>query len=817
MRIVIIDTETTGLRVFSYDRIIEIGAVEIVNGKLTNNHFHTYINPDDHPISSSAQDVHGISNDFLVGKPSFHEVIDQFVEFCSDADELSFYNRRFDKGGLRKEFSRAGVSFEQINNIHSTCLMQDVSKKDNPKARSLSLDKACEMYGINISERVENKHGALLDARLTAQLYILFHIEKRPAMNAKRRRTTNPKKAKAPKFVVGARPIPRSFKDPVSNQMVQLNFCKNPNCENYGIPALNPKLKPDGTPKKGLGNSYAINYNEKRGADLRCKLCGSITILLSNRAFVEEVNRLKRIHRNQPICCTDKTFGKTRRKNKCRNTTVNFLDNPDRYNLKDRNIVKRERRKIMMSQRLECRACKEKFFVPTFGEHKQVRWDLNERIFEELVGKGVINRIQEMLRKHGCNKKLIYNKIDFIYRQCIEFDSWQIKQNIGRLKDKSLSLSMDRQHYLVNWNDKNIKKPSKIVNTTTTDNESGFTFACTMNFDYDADTRKIIKDSLKVKDQEKQDWRKKYARYVVSNDEIDIDDDGDTLETHIPQSGILVKQTYSAMAHLEMMKPFYTAMEHASLYADDDSGFELSIALVLKDLIKSEKVFPVLVREEKNNASSLQDSATRSKTRKALFKEQNLSLDSLKGLTGEEYKKEVARLTKEFWISKATSRQSEKSEWLVHPFPSANRILEVKPLVNVFADAEHSMWQPVSGNGVFEVSTKGVDNHFQSIRRRINMLERPVTSATNYHRWNGYASYNPKWSVKLVEIFRVFMNYVHTDATKLEKNGMSQKSIRENESTPAKRLELVDKNFTMKEILEFSAAKEIIDMRSNNI
>lgn len=813
MRIVIIDTETTGLSVFKDDRIIEIGAVEIIDGNLTDNHFHTYINPDNYPISAGAQGVHGISNEFLVGKPTFSEVVEPFARFCEGADEISFYNRRFDKGALRKEFSRANLSFDKVNNIHSTCLMQDVSKKDNANAKRITLDKACTMYGIDISEREIKGHGALLDASLTAQLYIRFHIEKRTAMSIKRGSTTSKPRSKAPKFIVGTRPIPRSFKDPNTNQMVQLNFCKNPNCENYGVPALNPKLKPDGTPKRGLGNDYAINHNNNRGADLRCKLCGSTTILLSNRAFVEEVNRLKDIHRNQPICCPDKTFGKTRRKNKCRNTIVNFLDKPDRYNLKDRNVVKRERRKIMMSQRLECRACKEKFFVPTFGEHKQVRWDLNERIFEELVGKGVINRIQEMLRKHGCNKKLIYNKIDFIHRQCIEFDSWQVTKNIGRLKGKSLSLSMDCQHYLVNWNDKNIKKPSKVVNTTTTENDSGFTFACTMNFDYDADTRQIIKDSLKVKDSEKQEWRKKYARYVVSNDEIDADDDGDTLETHIPQSGMLVKQTYSAMAHLEMMKPFYDAIEHASLYADDDSGFELSIALVLKDLIRSGKVFPVLVREEKSNASSLQDSTTRNKTRKELFKEQNLSLDSLKGLKGENYKKEVARLTKEFWIAKANSGQSGKSEWLVHPFPSANRVLEVKPLVNVFADADHSMWQPVSGNGVFEVSTKGVDNHFQSIRRRINMLERPVTSATNYHRWNGYASYNPKWSVKLVEIFRVFMNYVHTDATKLEKSGMSQKSIREKESTPAKRLGLVDKNFSMKDILEFSSANETIKLK----
>lgn len=121
------------------------------------------------------------------------------------------------------------------------------------------------------------------------------------------------------------------------------------------------------------------------------------------------------------------------------------------------------------------------------------------------------------------------------------------------------------------------------------------------------------------------------------------------------------------------------------------------------------------------------------------------------------------------------------------------------------------MWEPDSIHGLFEVSTSGVDNHFQLIRRRINMLERPITSVTNASRWNGYSAYNPAWAVKLVEIFRVYNNYVHTNFQKLDKEAKSRKYIAEHETTPAMRLGLVDQAFSYKDILELSFAKQVID------
>lgn len=801
MRVIVIDTETTGLDVLGKDRIIEIAAVEIIDDVITGKQYQTYVNPQGRLSTRKAKSVHKISDEFLLDKPIFEDVIQPLVSFCQGADELTFYNSDFDFGAIRKEFERCGLNFAPLAILPVKCLMRSIKSAHFPRRKYLTLDDACDKFKVDRSARTT--HGALIDAKITAKLYIAASkFETVAVKTSKNRFQGNEHKT--------TRPVPRAFKDPISGKFIQLNFCKNPNCKNYGIPAKNPKLNKDGTRKKRLGNAYTIQFHNKHGLQLECRLCLTRSVMINNRGFVEESNRLKLIHRNQPVCCPDASFKRTRRKNPCRNTTVDFLEKPERYNLKDRNVVKRGRRMIEVSRRLECRACKQSFFVTTFGEKKQKRSDLNILLFHDLVGKGILNRMVEKYRHLGCSRSLIHQKIEFFYRQCIEFDSWQIKQNIDKLKGKSLSLSMDRQHYLVNWAKKEIGKPTKMVNTCTADNESGFVFAATLNFDSKVDSVAVTKDSIKQNDYYTVPVRTKYPQYVIYNEDIDEDDDNDNLPTNVPINGLLIRQTYSTMAHLELLKPIYDAVEHVSLFADDDTGFEVAISLTLQEQISKGKIFPVMVREERNNASSLQDATTRQEVRKAMFEQEKLSLNSTKGLKGDEYKKEIAKLTKEYWLAKANYDRPERSEWLIHPFPSTERVLEVKPLVNVFTDANHPMWSSISGNQVFDVSTTGVDNFFQSIRRRLNVLERPITSATNGKRWNGYASYNPKFSMMLLEIFRVFMNYVHTDFNNLEKKGGKRKYIERASKTPAQKLGLVNKRYSVKDILEFSAAREEI-------
>ena len=166
MRQIFLDTETTGLSAANGDRIIEIGCVELVNRKLTNNNKHFYLNPgrDSH---EDALKVHGISNEFLKDKPKFAEVADELLAFCADA-EIIIHNAPFDLSFLNKELELIGKpSFKGfIASVTDTLVM---AKEIYPGKRN-SLDALCDRLGVDNSSRT--LHGALLDAELLADVYI---------------------------------------------------------------------------------------------------------------------------------------------------------------------------------------------------------------------------------------------------------------------------------------------------------------------------------------------------------------------------------------------------------------------------------------------------------------------------------------------------------------------------------------------------------------------------------------------------------------------------------------------------------------------
>ncbi len=166
-RQVVLDTETTGLNPEEGHRIIEIGCVELVNRRLTRNRFHVYLNPD-RIIDEGAIEVHGISNEFLEDKPRFPDVIDEFLDFVSDA-ELVIHNAPFDVGFLNHELKLADPNrgaLEQYSRILDTLVY---ARKKHPGQRN-SLDALCKRYGIDNSHR--ELHGALLDAEILADVYL---------------------------------------------------------------------------------------------------------------------------------------------------------------------------------------------------------------------------------------------------------------------------------------------------------------------------------------------------------------------------------------------------------------------------------------------------------------------------------------------------------------------------------------------------------------------------------------------------------------------------------------------------------------------
>jgi len=168
-RIVVLDTETTGLNPQEGHRIIEIGCVEMVKRRLTGKRFHVYINPD-RIIDEGAIAVHGITNQFLDDKPHFEQIVDDFIAFIKDA-ELVIHNAPFDVGFINNELSRLNNKSGTVTDYGEVFDTLAYARKKYPGQRN-SLDALCKRYGIDNSHR--DLHGALLDAEILADVFLLM-------------------------------------------------------------------------------------------------------------------------------------------------------------------------------------------------------------------------------------------------------------------------------------------------------------------------------------------------------------------------------------------------------------------------------------------------------------------------------------------------------------------------------------------------------------------------------------------------------------------------------------------------------------------
>lgn len=166
-RQIVLDTETTGIDTNQDHRIIEIGAVEMINRRVTGNNFHHYLQPD-REIDAGAMEVHGITQEFLQDKPRFADVVDAFLEYVKGA-ELIIHNAPFDIGFLNHELKRLNKGH---GNMADYCTVLDtlaLARKLHPGQKN-NLDALCRRYDISNDHRT--LHGALLDSEILADVYL---------------------------------------------------------------------------------------------------------------------------------------------------------------------------------------------------------------------------------------------------------------------------------------------------------------------------------------------------------------------------------------------------------------------------------------------------------------------------------------------------------------------------------------------------------------------------------------------------------------------------------------------------------------------
>ncbi|HEY5566513.1 MAG TPA: DNA polymerase III subunit epsilon [Gammaproteobacteria bacterium] len=167
MRQVVLDTETTGLEAAAGHRIIEVGCIELVNRRPTNRTFHRYINPQ-RAVDSGALHVHGIDDDFLATQPLFAAIAGELLEFVNGA-ELVIHNAEFDVEFINRELSRLDGATHDIRECCKVLDTLSLARQMHPGQRN-SLDALAKRYEVDNSKR--DLHGALLDARILAEIYL---------------------------------------------------------------------------------------------------------------------------------------------------------------------------------------------------------------------------------------------------------------------------------------------------------------------------------------------------------------------------------------------------------------------------------------------------------------------------------------------------------------------------------------------------------------------------------------------------------------------------------------------------------------------
>jgi DNA polymerase III subunit epsilon len=167
MRQIVLDTETTGLEVRQGHRLIEIACVELIERRPTGRHYQTYLNPE-RAIDEGAREVTGIADEFLLDKPLFADVVEEFLTFV-DGAELIIHNASFDVGFINAELERLGGEYGRIENRCPVLDTLAMARERYPGQRN-SLDALCKRLGVDNSAR--DLHGGLIDAQLLADVYL---------------------------------------------------------------------------------------------------------------------------------------------------------------------------------------------------------------------------------------------------------------------------------------------------------------------------------------------------------------------------------------------------------------------------------------------------------------------------------------------------------------------------------------------------------------------------------------------------------------------------------------------------------------------
>lgn len=561
------------------------------------------------------------------------------------------------------------------------------------------------------------------------------------------------------------RPIPDKYNG------VQVNFCRTPSCQNFVIvPMLFNSEKSGRGRSSEHQDTYRISGTGDGTSGLYCKLCKKTTRLKSNKAVAEDRDRQARHLMNTPL-------------------TLLVCPKPECVNHEPKGPLSecfhRFGKTPHGNPRFRCRVCGTSLSI-SGPRAKQRRKDLSTKIAVELVNNAPLNRIAE---KHDCSFNVIYGKIDHIYRQCAAFAADR-ERRMFDMDFGEINLSTDCQHYMVNWGDRARRETIQLMAIATAERDSGYVFGLMPNFDPDLTPEEVEEGWKAAEDAKKaphlREWarvwtqadytaslertaremqrRKKAGRsgdllcvYGTARDDLDVPEaiiEGQQL----PPTGVQVHADYMAHGHFQLLSHLFFNAKHVNCFIDGDATLLHACLGAFAHRVASGRAHVVQVKTPKD----LNNEVRRARYGAAMAKFKAHINKNHSGLSWESARVEVMR--EHLNLIRGTEeglRWDIANEWIENPLPDASEPdKEFNFLTDTGVLTNHEVARLLE-----KATLWPIDTVFNQIRYRIRMFGHPVPSVRRARKlWHAYCPYDPNMVVKLLEIYRVWHNYIwHED------------------------------------------------------
>lgn len=576
-----------------------------------------------------------------------------------------------------------------------------------------------------------------------------------------------------------------------SRRLLQVNFCKNPKCPNFGVPARLMKYARRSKAVAVPGTEYQIGAAGAGFPVLKCLLCGEHLPIKSNLGVAEELGRIGRYFEPGLLpCCPSEG---------CGNHTSPIGTKGAYYS-----FGKTEGG----SKRYQCRLCKKTFSVAQRSTLRQREPRKNVPILKALMGKSPLARIVD---QHDISFQTLYDKLDFFHKRCLAFAAQYEARLPELVSGTKRYIAVDRQDYAVNWTQRKDKRNVVLRAIGSADLETGYVLGMHLNFDGQLDPAKVEADARALGDYAEQLPFRRYARLWLTPDytkavlesaariakkarggstlgddiqksyadaENRLDVESPELvgaEERFPHSGMQVRTEYTMYAHFYWLRHLIGTAAKTRFFMDQESGIRAACLAAFEHEVRARTCDAFYVRLAKEMTVDEKRKVVH-ESRAAFHAVQTAN----PGLTP--YEVQVLMMKEEMARAATIGKWSDR--WVSHPFPN-----QAEPMKAVCYLTDLRGYDDDHKARLFlKASLHPIDRFFMAIRRRLNMLERPISTSSKAGRtWYGYSAYQPENIEKLLTIFRVFYNFCI--------EGQDKK-------TPAVRLGLVDRVIKPGELLE---------------